>query len=1111
MGGQTMHKWLVFFLLFFSALPAQNLLLWNGETPNIDSCQFYYGSADSLHAYQGTYCFQGIPDPWHSPGINLQCQGSWRADLSGYDEIWFYARCNQTGKTFDFSIYGWPHTSRAVNIDPYIVGGGGLDTVYKLIRIPIDSLKTDDYHLQSVEILYFGEAQPTSGHKIYIDDIWAMDIQPTSVDTFTLFSQKVIRLSVNERYDTTAVKNLANYSLSSTTDPDYATARHPTQIGMHYYVTGFPDDVPSPTVAYELYLIFDAPLKNGHSYTLTIYNIRDAAGNDFTEPAIFHFTYNDLLYINGSVKTNQVGYLPVSPKYGYVGNYLGSAGMMEIAPGTFQIREAETHQVVFSGVPTFRSRDLRRSGEKVYECDFTALSAVGRFYLYVPGVGRSYDFEISPTVFDSVYYHTARALYYQRCGTGLSPPWADSRWSHGACHLEDAEIHSSQASSPLYNGEPIGAIVPMPGGWHDAGDYGKYVPTAAVTLFYLFTAYELFPEKFPDGFWNIPESGNGVPDILDEARWELNWLKEMQAPDGGVYFKVTTENYPTTMPELDNQTRYIAEKTTHTTALYAAVLAMAYRNLAPFWPDYADTCLARAVRAWHFLQMHPETQPPDGFHNPPGIGGGEYTDPEGDTDDRAWAAAELYKSTGDPQYDSAFAVYWPQHSPDWGWNEFQHHQKKASWAYATTTFPTQSAFVESYEAARQNAVENYLIVRSDTNAYRNAYRSDVLSWIGWGSFGQSTAYSWELIRDSYLLNQPGYLDYAKINLDVQLGNNPQYRSYITGIGYHAPRDPTHHPSLHDGVAEPVPGLPVFGPHSHMPLSNPYYYATQSPENLYPRGLNDADTYPTLRRWFDCHQNVPMNEFTIINIAEALASFAFFSSVQDAASPTNLQVPIKIFLQGAYRVIGDSMDTALNRAHLLPLFQPYSGNPWKYSGSESVAAIPSGVVDWVLVELRTSPDPLTRVATRAGFLRKDGQIVDLDGNSPVTFPELRPGNYYLVVRHRNHIPVMSAVPHPLTSTSSLYDFTDNANRAYSQDGTAAMAELAPGRYGMIAGDANGDGIIDLTDRNQFWEVENATSWEYHRTADFNLDEGIDAIDLNGYWLPNLGKQAGFPLH
>lgn len=878
---------LVLTMLWGIAGYGQNLLLYNGES--IDpACQYFYGGLDSQQVHTGNYAFKGTPDQWHSPGISMKCQGAWRKNLSDYNILEFYIKASAPGHSATVSIYGWPNVSKGVEILPYIEGGA-LDTEYRKVSIPIDSFKTPTYGLETIEILYFGKAVNGSGYSIYIDDVWAKDTRPNAVDTTVVVSQSVLKLDIMHRYDTTQVQDAQLYTLTSPTDADFAVGQHPQDVGMHYFVKNYEDQVIAvPIFEQELFLVFPFHLKNGHTYTLSVSNIQDLSHNDFATQYQFTFTYNDLDYITGTVKANQIGYQPTGFKYAYIGNYLGGAGYLDLQSAdvsTFQVRDAATDAVVYSGTPGFRGLDQRLSGEKVYDCNFTAFQTPGHYYVYVPGAGRSYDFVIADTVYNPLYQTVLRALYFQRHSENLIAPYIPSVYARGHCPTT-AVIDISHTSSLLYNPAsdyPAGTVLDMPGGWFDAGDYGRYVPTAAVSLDYIFDAYELFPQKFGDNDLHLPESGNGIPDVLDEARVELDWLLHMQAPDGGVYYKVTTTAYTNSMPELNTDTRYIAEKTTFSTALFSAVMAQAYRIYHPFLPAFADTCLARAQKAWTFLEAHPDPIPAGGYENQGNVGGGTYGDPLGDADDRAWAAAELYRTTGNATYHAAFEYYWLQHPANWGWNFFQHHQLKASWAYCTATnFPVNAAHVTTFSNLIKNGLDNYDKVRADQNYYRCSYRSDVIPWIGWGSFAQSSSYSWEFIKGYYLLNKAEYLNYARLNFDVQLGNNPQYKTYITGVGEVSPMFPTHHPSYHDGVDAPVPGIPVHGPHSHIPLSNAFYTEAQKKANLYPFGEQDYDPYPTLRRYYDIFHLVHMSEFTIEHVAKTGVAFAYFNTNEYSA-------------------------------------------------------------------------------------------------------------------------------------------------------------------------------------------------------------------------------------
>jgi hypothetical protein len=214
----------------------------------------------------------------------------------------------------------------------------------------------------------------------------------------------------------------------------------------------------------------------------------------------------------------------------------------------------------------------------------------------------------------------------------------------------------------------------------------------------------------------------------------------------------------------------------------------------------------------------------------------------------------------------------------------------------------------------------------------------------------------------------------------------------------------------------------------------------------------------------------------------------------------------VFLQGPYNAAGDTMATDLFVQGLLPRTQPYSGAPWNYAGAESVTTVPTGVVDWVLLELRPAADSTSTAVRRAALLKQSGLVVDLDGVSPVAFPGLTGGSYWIVVRHRNHLAIMSSSTVALSMNPTTYDFRASSGAAFGSD---PMRLLEPGIYGMRSGDGNSDGGIDALDRNTVWRPQNGTAWAYSKYGDFNLDGGIDALDLNLHWRPNNGTASQVP--
>jgi hypothetical protein len=216
----------------------------------------------------------------------------------------------------------------------------------------------------------------------------------------------------------------------------------------------------------------------------------------------------------------------------------------------------------------------------------------------------------------------------------------------------------------------------------------------------------------------------------------------------------------------------------------------------------------------------------------------------------------------------------------------------------------------------------------------------------------------------------------------------------------------------------------------------------------------------------------------ITITQSKATIDYISSANtngtitysyDILAPT-ITVNTKIFLQGPYS--GSSMSTTLNTSGYIPTSQPYNTSPWNYSGTESVSSIPSGVVDWVLLELRSTTSGAA-VSKHAAFIKSDGTIVDKDGTSAVTFNGVSAGNYYIVVHHRNHLAVMSSSAIALSNSSSLYDFTTGTSKYYGSD----AASLGGSVYGMYAGDTDGNDVINFTaDIGSIWNDRTNTGYK-----------------------------------
>jgi endoglucanase len=238
------------------------------------------------------------------------------------------------------------------------------------------------------------------------------------------------------------------------------------------------------------------------------------------------------------IKVNQVGYLPRIPKVALV---------TAASPTTeFTLRRIDG-TVAFSG-KLAAAIDDPESGDKVQAADFSAWQTPGKYYIDVPGIGRSWEFSIAANVYARVFYLAMRSYYSQRCGIAVDLGSEAPGYKHSACHLRGAWHGSSGRAGPRASAK----------GWHDAGDYGRYVVNSGITTGTLLWTYEMFPDYVKNVSLNIPESGNGMPDILNEIKWNLDWMLSMQDDDGGVWHKQTSEKFcGFIMPDRDDLISYV--------------------------------------------------------------------------------------------------------------------------------------------------------------------------------------------------------------------------------------------------------------------------------------------------------------------------------------------------------------------------------------------------------------------------------------------------------------------------------------------------------------------------------------------------------------------------
>ena len=495
-----------------------------------------------------------------------------------------------------------------------------------------------------------------------------------------------------------------------------------------------------------------------------------------------------------AIKVDQVGYPIDGPKFALVS-----------APAeTFSVKRSSDNRVVFQSKLGPGANDAD-SGDKIEAADFSALQEPGRYYIDVPGVGRSWNFSIAPNVYSRTYYLAMRAFYGQRCGTAVDLGSEFPGYTHPACHLK-GEFHPSSGQQG-----PRDTI----GGWHDAGDYGRYVVNSGISTGSLLWAWEMFREKLKAIHLNIPESGNGSPDILNEARWNIAWMLEMQDDDGGVWHKQTSVHFAGfVMPQDDplpsevTGTGSAPYKSTCATADLASVAAIAARVYQPFDRNFAAKNLAAARKAWAWTEKYPNVT----FRNPAGISTGEYGD-DNCSDERLWAAAELWRTTGEARYGDFFLKNYQgflsqlDTAPAEGWREVA---AMGLWTYALSDRKGANQAVQKDIRERSVAVANRIAQTTAESPYHVSLKTkDYL----WGSNGVAASYGVQLLVANAFAPDRRLVDAALDNLHYLLGRNTFSLSWVTQVGENPYRHPHHRPSGADKNAEPWPGMLSGGPNA----------------------------------------------------------------------------------------------------------------------------------------------------------------------------------------------------------------------------------------------------------------------------------------------------------
>ncbi len=482
-----------------------------------------------------------------------------------------------------------------------------------------------------------------------------------------------------------------------------------------------------------------------------------------------------------SIRVNQIGYYANKNKLAFIANKQAQ---------TFDIKDAKTNAVVYSNTLSNETY-WNLSEENLQIADFSDFNQIGTYYISC-GEENSYQFAITDQrLFRPISQAALKAFYYWRASTELLPQHATFNgidYSRKMGHADtNVIIHKSAATAT----RPEGTIVSAPKGWYDAGDYNIYVVNAGMSYHALAFAYEMFPEYYKQLSLNIPESGNGAPDILNEMKWELDWLFAMQDEDGGVYNKLSSLYFCSMiMPDEDKLDRYMIGKSTSAALDFAAMMAMSARIFAEYehiFPHVSERALKAAERAWDWAAANPDIY----YSNPIDVHTGNYKDSHL-ADEKFWAASELFITTGKQSYYDALDFSEPFGIPEW---------------HTLNTLGLMSLTLHKDKLPKNSVVLQQFKILTDSvfATYQKSANKVPIEVFPWGSNGVISSAGAILGLAYKEYNDEKYREATLSTWNYLMGCNPTGYCFVSGFGSQSPKHFHDRRSTADGIDEPIPG------------------------------------------------------------------------------------------------------------------------------------------------------------------------------------------------------------------------------------------------------------------------------------------------------------------
>lgn len=494
------------------------------------------------------------------------------------------------------------------------------------------------------------------------------------------------------------------------------------------------------------------------------------------------------IVIPALVSVNQTGYFPNGTKIALIASDLKE-------PQEWSL-QSSSGELLMTGKTIVKGYDPA-SGDSIQSIDFSSFTKPGSGYVIESGGLKSVPFAISTDIYSQVEKDAMTYFYDNRSGTVIDAQYAGEQWARPAGHLTDHNV-------TCYKGTDSGGItwpgcnytLDVVGGWYDAGDFGKYVVNGGIAVWTLMDLYEQLPDAFLDGSLSIPEQANGVADLLDEARWEMQFLLSMQVPQGEpqagmVHHKIHDESWapmpmvPPTEVNNDNENkiagtgRYLFPPSTAATLNLAATGAVCTRIWKNIDVAFSQKCLTAAEIAWKASLVNPDVF----AGNTPGQGGGNYED-NNVSDEFYWAASELFITTGKEEYETYLLnsnQFAKIDSFDWG---------------NTAVLGTISLVTVKNELSSQklmllkNSIKEYsdaMLKRQNADGYLVLIEGSY----PWGSNGMILNNMMLMGLEYRISKENKYLNSVRSSMDYIMGRNPVNQSYVSGYGTYSMQYPHH--------------------------------------------------------------------------------------------------------------------------------------------------------------------------------------------------------------------------------------------------------------------------------------------------------------------------------